>query len=141
MAVSAALVKELRDKMNAGMMDCKKALEETGGDIDKAIEHLRKRGLAIAAKKATRSTDEGVIESYIHSNKKVGVLIEVACESDFVAKNEGFLKLVKDLTLQVASASPQYVSRDEVPEDIALRVGTTASVLVKTGTSDSGEKE
>jgi elongation factor Ts len=118
MAISAALVKELRDKTNAGMMDCKKALEETGGDIEKAVEALRKRGLAIAAKKATRSTQEGIIGSYVHSNSKIGVLVEVACESDFVAKNEGFQELVKDLTLQVASTAPAYVTREEVPEEI-----------------------
>jgi len=116
MAISAALVKELRDKTNAGMMDCKKALQETNGDIEKAVDTLRTRGLAIAAKKASRSTEEGIVASYIHSNNKVGVLLEVACESDFVAKNEGFQALVKDLTLQIASTNPQYVSREEVPE-------------------------
>lgn len=118
MAISAALVKELRDKTNAGMMDCKNALEETGGDIEKAVEALRKRGLAIAAKKASRSTQEGIIGSYVHSNNKIGVLVEVSCESDFVAKNEGFKELVKDLTLQVASTVPAYVTREEVPEEI-----------------------
>ena len=121
MAISATLVKELRDKTNAGMMDCKKALEETNGDLEKAVDVLRTRGLAIAAKKATRDTQEGVVAAYIHGNSKIGVLIEVACESDFVAKNEEFQTLVKDLTLQVASANPQYVRRDQVPEEIIAR--------------------
>jgi len=118
MAISSQQVKELRDKTNAGMMDCKRALEEAGGEIEKAIELLRKRGLAIAAKKSSRATEEGVVGAYIHSNHKIGVLIEVCCESDFVAKNEEFQEFVKDLTLQIASASPQYLTRDEVPEKV-----------------------
>jgi len=119
--VSAELVKKLRDKTNAGMMDCKKALDEAAGDMEKAIDFLRKRGLAIAAKKSSRVTKEGVVASYIHSNSKIGVLVEVCCESDFVAKNVGFQTLVKDLTLQIASACPRYVSRDQVPADIIER--------------------
>jgi len=121
MAISADNVKKLRDKTNAGMMDCKRALEESHGDLDKAIEVLRKRGLDIAAKKSSRATKEGVVSAYIHSNKKVGVLIEVGCESDFVAKNDQFQDLVRDLTLQIASAVPRYVSRDEVPAEIIER--------------------
>jgi elongation factor Ts len=118
MAITSQQVKELRDKTNAGMMDCKRALEEAGGDLAKAIELLRKRGLAIAAKKSSRATKEGVIAAYIHSNSKIGVLIEVGCESDFVAKNDEFKELVRDLTLQIASAIPQYLSREDVPEEV-----------------------
>ncbi len=121
MAISAALVKELREKSNAGMMDCKKALQETNGDMEKAFDALRKRGLNIAAKKSSRATKEGVVGSYIHSNHKIGVLVELGCETDFVAKNEAFAVLVKDLCLQVASAAPQYLKRDEVPAKVIER--------------------
>jgi len=121
MAISAALVKELREKSNAGMMDCKKALEETNGDMEKAFDALRKRGLNIAQKKSSRATKEGVVGSYIHSNNKIGVLVELGCETDFVAKNEAFAELVKDLCLQVASAAPQYLKREEVPANVLER--------------------
>ncbi len=121
MAISASMVKELREKTNAGMMDCKKALQEVEGDMEKAFDVLRKRGLDLAAKKSSRATKEGVIGSYIHSNGKIGVLVEVSCETDFVAKNEEFKEFVKDLTLQVASAFPQYLSREEVPEEIIAK--------------------
>ncbi len=121
MAISASMVKELREKTNAGMMDCKKALLEADGVMDTAFDLLRKRGLDIAAKKSSRATKEGVIGSYIHSNGKIGVLVEVSCETDFVAKNEEFKEFVKDLTLQVASAFPQYLSREEVPEEIIAK--------------------
>ncbi|MCX7848085.1 MAG: translation elongation factor Ts [bacterium] len=121
MEISADIVKKLRDKTNAGMMDCKKALQEAGGDLEKATDLLRKRGLAIAAKKSSRATKEGVIAAYIHSNNKVGVLVEVCCESDFVAKNAAFQAFVKDLTLQIASAVPRYVSREQVPEEVLER--------------------
>lgn len=116
--ITAKMVNELRELTSAGMMDCKKALVEAEGDMEKAKELLRKRGQKIAAKKATRSTNEGVVASYIHSNNKVGVLIEVSCESDFVAKNEMFKELVKDLTIQIASMSPQYVSREQIPAEV-----------------------
>ena len=121
MAITAALVKELREKSNAGMMDCKKALQEANGDLEKAYDGLRKRGLNIAAKKSSRATKEGVIGSYIHSNNKIGVLVEISCETDFVAKNEEFKELVKDICLQVASAAPLYLTRDEVPEEMIER--------------------
>ena len=121
MAISASMVKELREKTNAGMMECKKALLETEGNIEKAIDLLRKRGLDIAAKKSSRATKEGIIGSYIHSNGKIGVLVEVSCETDFVAKNEEFKEFVKDLTLQIASAFPQYLSREEVPEEVIAK--------------------
>ncbi|HEY2122681.1 MAG TPA: translation elongation factor Ts, partial [Chthoniobacterales bacterium] len=115
--VNPALVKQLRDKTNAGMMDCKKALVESDGDLSKAEEILRKKGIASASKKASRSAKEGIIASYIHLQGKVGVLIEVNCETDFVAKNENFREFVKDITLHIAAAHPTYVNREQVPAD------------------------
>jgi elongation factor Ts len=112
--VNPALVKQLREKTNAGMMDCKKALVEAGGDLEKAEDILRKKGIASASKKAARAVKEGVIASYIHLQGKVGVLVEVNCETDFVAKNDLFREFVKDLTLHIAAAQPLYVVRDEV---------------------------
>jgi elongation factor Ts len=114
--VSAQTVKELREKTGAGLLDCQKALAETGGNIEEAITLLRKKGAATADKKAGRATKEGLIWSYIHSNNKVGVLIEVNCETDFVARNEDFKTFCNDLCLQIAASSPLYVTRDEVPE-------------------------
>jgi len=119
--VSPALVKELREKTNAGMMDCKQALVEAGADIEKAEEILRKKGIASASKKASRSAKDGLISSYIHLQGRVGVLIEVNCETDFVAKNENFREFVKDLTLHIAAAHPSYVSRDQVPAELIER--------------------
>ena len=118
MAITAQMVKELREKTGVGMMACKEALQATSGDMDKAVEYLRKKGMAAAEKKAGRGTKEGVIESYIHSNKKIGVMIEVGCETDFVAKNEDFQKFVRNLAMQIASANPKWIDRDSVPEDI-----------------------
>lgn len=116
--ITASLVKELRTRSGAGMMDCKKALVEAAGDIEKAVDILRERGLAKAAKKAGRIAAEGVVGSYIHGNGRIGVLIEVNCETDFVAKTDGFHALVKDIAMQVAATNPQYVRRDEVPADV-----------------------
>ena len=118
MGVSASLVKELRERTGIGMMDCKRALEETGGDIDRAIVHLRKQGLAAASRKAGRETSEGIIASYIHSNGKIGVLVELKCETDFVARNEEFQALGRDLCMQVAAARPQWVAVEDVPEAV-----------------------
>ncbi len=119
-AASASAVKDLREKTGAGLLDCQKALRDTNGNVEEAITLLRKKGAASAAKKADRATKEGVIESYIHVGGKVGVLIEVNCETDFVARNDDFKAFVKDLCLQIAAANPSYVSRTEVPEaDIA----------------------
>jgi len=111
-------VKELREKTNAGMMDCKKALSETDGDLEKAIEVLRKKGVSLASKKSSRATKEGTIGSYIHMNGKIGVLLEINCETDFVARNEEFQALVKDLTMRIAAANPSYLNKEDVPEDI-----------------------
>ena len=119
--VNPALVKQLREKTNAGMMDCKNALVETDGDLEKAEDLLRKKGIASASKKASRSAKEGIVASYIHLQGKVGVLVEVNCETDFVAKNEVFREFVKDITLHIAAAHPVYVSRDQVPSRIIER--------------------
>ncbi len=116
--ISAQMVKELRESTGAGMMDCKKALVETNGDMDKAVDYLREKGLAAAAKKSGRVAAEGVVESYIHGAGKIGVMIEVNCETDFVAKTPEFHSFVRDLAMQVAAANPQYLSRAEVPTAI-----------------------
>jgi elongation factor Ts len=113
--IDPQIVKQLREKTNAGMMDCKRALTESGGDLEKAEAILRTKGIASASKKASRATKEGVVASYIHLQGKVGVLVEVNCETDFVAKNENFRAFVKDITLHIAAAHPLYVSREEVP--------------------------
>ena len=116
--IDPQLVKQLRDKTNAGIMDCKRALAETGGDLDKAEAVLRTKGIAGASKKASRATKEGIVASYIHLQGKVGVLVEVNCETDFVAKNEKFREFVKDITLHIAAAHPLYVNREEVPAQL-----------------------
>jgi elongation factor Ts len=118
MAITAAAVKELREQTGAGMMDCKRALEETGGDMAKAIALLKEKGLAAAAKKSGREAREGLVSSYIHTGGRVGVLIEVNCETDFVARTDEFQKLVRDLAMQVAGLSPLYVDVDRIPEDV-----------------------
>src|SRR5918993_5352553 len=118
MAATAAQVKELRDKTGAGMMDCKAALEEAGGDVDKAVELLRKKGLASAAKRAGRAAKDGMIGHYIHMGGKVGVLVEVNCETDFVARTEDFQVLAKELAMHIAAAAPQYVKREDVPAEV-----------------------
>jgi elongation factor Ts len=131
--ITATMVNDLRSQTGAGLLDCKKALTEANGNVEEAITILRKRGAASAAKKADRMTKEGLIESYIHVGGKVGVLIEVNCETDFVGRNDEFRGFVKDLCLQIAAASPLYVSRDQVPEsDLAKeREIAAAQVLGK----------
>jgi len=116
-AVSAGDVKALRDRTGAGMMDCKKALEEAGGDVDKAVEILRVKGQAQAAKRGERAASEGVIQSYVHATGRIGVLVEINCETDFVARNEDFQEFAKDVALHIAAAAPLYVSEEEVPEE------------------------
>jgi elongation factor Ts len=118
MTISAGLVKELRERTGIGMMECKKALEESSGDIEKAIVVLRKKGHARAKDKMDRHAKEGVIGSYIHLNGKIGVLVEVNCESDFVARNEEFQDLVKNIALHIAAANPTYVSSEDVPQEV-----------------------
>jgi len=116
--VTSAMIKELRDKTQAGMVDCKKALIETEGDMDKAVEFLRKKGLASADKKMGREVTEGVIASYIHSNNKLGVLVELKTMTDFVARNEDFQTLAKEIAMQIAAANPLYIKSEEIPADI-----------------------
>jgi len=120
MKITADMVKDLRERTGAGMLDCKKALEETGGEIDRAIEVLRTRGLAAAAKKAGRIAAEGAVGSYIHAGGKIGVLVEVNCETDFVARTDEFQELVRDVAMHIAAADPRFVAREEVTdEDLA----------------------
>src|SRR6476469_7248379 len=121
MQIDPKTVKELRDRTNAGMMDCKRALTEANGDLGKAEVILRTKGIASASKKASRSAKEGVVASYIHLQGKVGVLVEVNCETDFVAKNDNFRDFVKDITLHIAASQPLYVSRDQVPANSVER--------------------
>ena len=118
MAISAEAAKDLRERTGAGFMDCKRALEEAGGDVEKAVTMLREAGLAAAAKKAGRDAREGLVSSYIHTGGRVGVLLEVNCETDFVARNEQFQKLVKDIGMQIAGLSPKYVSQEQIPADV-----------------------
>ena len=136
------MVKELRERTGAGMMDCKKALSETNGDMDKSVDLLREKGLAAAAKKASRIASEGLVESYIHGAGRIGVLLEVNCETDFVAKTDDFKSLVRDIAMQIAAANPGYVAREEVPEEIlnhereilraqALNEGKPANIVEK----------
>jgi len=129
--VTAEMVKELREKTNAGLMDCKRALAATGGDVQKAIDYLRKSGLAIAAKKAGRAAAEGVIGAYIHHGDKIGVMVEVNCETDFVARNADFKEFVKLVTLQIASAAPTYLASSEVPEEVLGREKEVLAAQVK----------
>ena len=121
MSVTPQMVKELRERTGAGMMDCKNALLESKGDMEQAIDVLRKKGLASAAKKAGRTTAEGVVGSYIHAGGKVGVLVEINCETDFVARTDDFQQLVKDVAMHIAAAAPQFVRREEVTEDVLTR--------------------
>lgn len=118
--ITAAMVKELREKTGAGMMDCKKALATAEGDMDKALTLLREKGLAQADKRAGRQTGEGIIDAYIHMGGRIGVLIEVNCETDFVARNDEFKEFAHDLALQVAAANPQYVHAEDIPQDVLL---------------------
>jgi elongation factor Ts len=142
MSVSASMVKELRERTGAGMMDCKKALAESDGDINKAADYLREKGLAAAAKKAGRIAAEGLVESYIHGGGRIGVLVEVNCETDFVAKTDEYRALVRDIAMQIAAAKPEFVKKEDVPsEDLeheksilraqALNEGKPAKIVEK----------
>ncbi len=131
------MVKELRDKTNAGMMDCKKALTETGGDLEKAVDLLRQKGLAVAQKRADRATSEGVVECYIHAGAKLGVMVEVGCETDFVAKTDDFSAFARDVAMHIAASNPVAVSRDEVPAELVER----EREIYKAQALDSGKPE
>ncbi len=118
MQITSEDVKKLREKTGVGMMDCKKALQECGGDFDKAVEYLRKKGMDVANKRQGRTASQGMVTSYIHMGGKIGVLVEVNCESDFVAKSEGFVSFAKDVSMHIAAAAPEWVSREEVPQNV-----------------------
>ena len=121
MKITSQMVKELRDKTNAGMMDCKRALGDTEGDLEKAVDLLRQKGLAVAAKRADRATSEGVVDCYIHAGGKIGVMVEVGCETDFVAKTDDFLAFAKNIAMHVAAVNPVSVTRDEIPQEMIDR--------------------
>ncbi len=121
MEITSQMVKELREKTNAGMMDCKKALAETNGDMEKAVDFLRQKGLAVAAKRSGRATSEGVIECYVHGVGKLGVMVEVGCETDFVAKTDQFKAFAKDVAMHIAATNPVAIRREEMPQDMIAR--------------------
>jgi elongation factor Ts len=121
MEITSQMVKELREKTNAGMMDCKKALAETGGDMEKAVDFLRQKGLAVAAKRSGRATSEGVIECYVHGVGKLGVMVEVGCETDFVAKTDQFKAFAKDVAMHIAATNPVAIRREEMPQEMIAR--------------------
>ena len=133
MEISATMIKEVRERTGAGMADCKKALTEVSGDMDKAIDYLRAKGLAKAAKKAGREATEGLVTSYIHGGGRIGVLVEVNCETDFVARNEDFIGFTRDVAMQIAAMAPQYVRKEEIP---ASAVDHEKSVLVAKAKED-----
>jgi len=135
--ITSQMVKELRDKTNAGMMDCKKALTETDGDMEKAVDLLRQKGLAVAAKRADRETKEGVVECYIHAGGKLGVMVEVGCETDFVAKTDDFKTFAKDIAMHIAAVNPVSITRDDVPAELVAR---EKEIYVKQAL-DSGKPE
>lgn len=137
MKITSQMVKELRDKTNAGMMDCKKALGETEGDMEKAIDLLRQKGLAVARKRAGRSTSEGVIQTYIHAGGKLGVMVEVNCETDFVAKTDDFQNFSREVAMHVAAMNPIAVRREDIPEDQVAR----EAEIYKKQAMDSGKPE
>ncbi|HQK92486.1 MAG TPA: translation elongation factor Ts [Armatimonadota bacterium] len=137
MAITASQVKELRERTGAGMMDCKQALTEADGDMDAAIEWLRKKGLSAAAKRATRQASEGAVFAYVHTNQKIGVLVELNCETDFVARTEGFRNLGAELALQVAAMAPEYVSQQDIP---AERIERETQILTEL-TRNEGKPE
>lgn len=121
MSITASMVKELRDETNAGMMDCKEALTESDGDFKKAVEYLRKKGLSAATKRSSRAAKEGAVVSYIHMAGKIGVMVEVNCETDFVAKTDDFNTMAKDIAMQIAALNPTYIKPDDIPEDVLGR--------------------
>ncbi len=137
MKITSQMVKELRDKTNAGMMDCKKALGETEGDMEKAVDLLRQKGLAVAQKRAGRSTSEGVVQTYIHAGGKLGVMVEVNCETDFVAKTDDFQNFAREIAMHVAAMSPIAVKREDIPQDIVAR----EAEIYKQQAIDSGKPE
>ncbi|MCB1143430.1 MAG: translation elongation factor Ts [Leptospiraceae bacterium] len=134
--ITTDLIKELRERTQAGMLDCKKALIENGGDLNKAMDYLREKGLAKAAKRGDKETKEGKVISYIHGNGKIGVLLELNCETDFVAKNDDFEVLGKELCLQIAASNPSYISKEDVPQDVIEKEST----ILKAQLEEQGKK-
>ncbi len=137
MAADMSLVKKLREETGIGILECKKAVAEANNDFDKATELLRKKGFEKAKARSTRTTKQGIIGSYIHTNGKIGVLVEVGCETDFVAKNEDFQSLVKDISMQIAAMNPKYISKDDIPDDVIEKEKDIYRAQVK----DSGKPE
>src|SRR4030042_371591 len=137
MEISVELVKDLRQRTGAGVIDCKKALQEAKGNMDAAIDYLRRKGLATAAKKAGRIATDGLVSSYIHAGGKMGVLVEINCETDFVAKTEDFQTFVKNIAMQIAAANPQYIRREEVPAEVLEKERR----IYRTQALDSGKPE
>ncbi len=137
MEITSQMVKELRDKTNAGMMDCKKALVETDGDMEKAIDFLRQKGLAVAMKRADRATSEGLVETYIHAGGKLGVMVEIGCETDFVAKSDMFREFAKDVAMHIAASNPVATKREEVPAELVAR----ETEIFKNQALESGKPE
>ena len=140
MTITLEVVRQLREKTGAGVTDCKEALEESGGDLNKAIDVLRKKGIDTARKKVGRATKEGCIESYIHPGNKIGVMIEINCETDFVARNEDFRKFVKDLLLQITASNPLYISKKDVPDDLINKEKEMLSAQIKDKPANVVEK-
>lgn len=136
MEITTDLIKELRERTGAGMLDCKKALQENGGSIEKAVDFLREKGLAKAAKRGDKETKEGRVISYIHSNGKIGVLLELNCETDFVAKNDAFEELGREICLQIAASNPLYINKESVPSEIVEK----ESSILKTQLLEQGKK-
>ncbi len=137
MDITSKMVKELRDKTSAGMMDCKKALVENDGDMEKAVDFLRQKGLAVALKRADRATSEGLIETYIHGAGKLGVMVEIGCETDFVAKSDMFQEFAKDIAMHIAASSPVAIKREEIPADLVAR----ETEIFKNQAIESGKPE
>jgi elongation factor Ts len=135
--ITSQMVKELRDKTNAGMMDCKKALSETEGDMEKAVDFLRQKGVAVAQKRAGRSTSEGVVQTYIHAGGKLGVMVEVNCETDFVAKTDDFQNFAREIAMHIAAMNPVAVKREDIPEELVAR----EAEIYKKQAMDSGKPE
>ncbi len=131
MAITTEMIKQLREATGAGVLDCRKALEQANGDLDKAINFLREKGLALAAKRADRTASEGVIELYSHGNGRVGVMVEINCETDFVSRSEAFRKFAHEIALQIAAAAPQFIREEDIPADILERETTIATARAR----------
>lgn len=137
MAVDMAMVRKLREHTGIGILECKKALEEVGGDFDKAVDLLRKKGYEKAKSKSSRATNQGVINSYIHTNNRIGAMVEIACETDFVAKNEDFIQFTKDVCMQIAAMNPEFISSDDIPEEVISK----EKEIIREQLKDSGKPE